>query len=84
MILFMFGLNAILYSDNEIRSRANLATISEKNLILYDLPKSMYCYLITLGLTWIMSFIIWLPTHVEEYLAKAIKTKNTLIIPSIQ
>lgn len=84
MISFMFGLNAILYSDNDMRSRANLEIISDKNLILYDLPKSLYSYLITLSLTWLMSFIIWLPKHTEEYLAKAIKTKNTLIIPTIQ
>ena len=82
MVTFMFGLNAILYSDNDIRQRAQLAAIKQE--FYSDIPKSLYSYLICLCMTYLLSFIIWKPNHLEELLMKAIKTKNTLIIPGIQ
>ena len=83
MTTFMFALNAVLYTDNDIRVRAKLALIKEENEMLHDMPKSFYSYLITLVLTYLMAFILWIPKPIEEFLQKTIKTKNMLIIPSL-
>ena len=84
MICFMFGLNAILYSDQDIRNRFNLNKIPDSNKILYDMPKSLYSFVITIGINFGLGLIFTIPNETEEYLMKTLRTKNKILIPKIQ
>ena len=84
MICFMFGLNAILYSDDDIRARFNLGKIANSNKILYDMPKSLYSFLITIVINYGLGLILTIPEETEAYLMKTLKTQNRLLIPKIQ
>ena len=84
MICFMFGLNAILYSDQDIRSRYQLSKIADSNKLLFDMPKSLYSFIITIGINFGLGLIITVQEDIEEYLMKTLRTKNKLLIPKIQ
>jgi len=48
------------------------------------MPKSTFGFLICLVLTILLNLILIIPEHTEQFLSKAIKTKNNLIIPGMQ
>ncbi len=84
MVSCIFGMNAILYTDDSIEEKYRLDHIPNSNQILYSIPKSFYAFLITLVVNFLICLIIYIPDRVEEKLMKAIRTKNKLIIPYMQ
>ncbi len=84
----MFGLNAILYSDDEIERRMGTTSSSSPNSttessIAQDLPKSSLSFVITLGMNLLLGLIILIPKAYECDIMRAFKTKNILIIPFV-
>ncbi len=80
----MFGLNAILYSDKEIEARKGTSSIGgEGNSILTDLPKSSICFLITLGISFLLGLIIIVPDKYEKDLFRVFKTSNKILISAM-
>ncbi len=90
----MFGLNAILYSDDEIEKRVNsirgtssastdASAANVGSSILKDLQKSCISFAITLGMNFTLGLLLIIPKKYEQDMMKAFQTKDKLILPGI-
>ena len=85
-IFFYLTINTILFSDSEISTRLKMdikTSITFEDKILYALPKTAICMVCNVAFNYFLGLFLIIPPKHKNFLNKALKTKNMVLVPGI-